>query len=121
MVNALTKSCSALGPTRFKTVRNEPLAELVTAVVGHLVRGPVLAHRGVAAVAAVSELVAESTSLREGHDPVAVHGNSSIGIRFMKGTKFSVGVCHYIGITKFFLHSIQISTSYGGISGGGQH
>ena len=121
MVNALTKSCSALGPTRFKTVRNEPLAELVTAVVGHLVRGPVLAHRGLAAVAAVSELVAESTSLREGHYPVAVHGNSSVGICFMKGTKFSVGVCHYIGITKFFFHSIQISTSYGGISGGSQH
>ena len=75
MVNALTKSCSALGPTRFKTVRNEPLAELVTAVVGHLVRGPVLAHLGAAAVAAVSQLVAEPGGGRKGHPPILVHGN----------------------------------------------
>ena len=115
----MTISCTAVRAARFESVWDEPLADQVTAVVGHLVRGPVLAHLGVAAVAAVSELVAESTSLREGHDPVAVHGNSSIGIRFMKGTKFSVGICHNVGITKFFFHSIQITTSYCGISWGG--
>ena len=106
MVNALTKSCSALGPTRFKTVRNEPLAELVTAVVGHLVRGPVLAHRGVAAVAAVSHLVPEAGGGCEGHDPVFIHCNTAIGVCFMESSQLFVRVWHYIGIAKCFFQGV---------------
>ena len=42
----------------------------VPAVVGHLVRGLVHAHGGVAAVAAVSGHVAEAARGRVRHDPV---------------------------------------------------
>ena len=71
----------------------------VAAVVGYVL-GPVLAHLGVAAVAAVSELVAEAARGRVGHGPVAVEGNPALGVRLVKSTQLFVGVWHDIGIAK---------------------
>ena len=92
----------------------------VAAVVGHVL-GPVLAHRGVAAVAAVSELVAEAARGRVGHDLVAVEGNPAVRVRLVKSTQLFVWVRHDIGITKSFFQRVQISTPDCGISEGSEH
>ena len=92
----------------------------VAAVVGHVL-GPVLAHSGVAAVAAVSELVAEAARGRVGHGPVAVEGNPALGVRLVKSTQLFVWVWHDIGITKSFFQRVQISTPDCGISEGSEH
>ena len=73
----------------------------VAAVVGHVL-GPVLAHGGVAAVAAVSELVAEAARGRVRHDPVVVEGNPALGVRLVKSAQLFVRVGHDIGIAKSF-------------------
>ena len=78
----------------------------IAAVVGHLVRGPVLAHRGVAAVAAVSHLVPEAGGGCEGHDPVFIHCNTAIGVCFMESSQLFVRVWHYIGIAKCFFQGV---------------
>ena len=98
----MTISCTAVRAARFESVWDEPLADQVTAVVGHLVQGPVLAHLGAAAVAAVSQLVLEAAGSGESHDPVLVHGHSALGVRLVKSTQLSVGVKHDVGITKGF-------------------
>ena len=79
----MTISCTAVRAARFESVWDEPLADQVTAVVGHLVQGPVLAHLGAAAVAAVSQLVPEAARGHERHLPILVHGNSSVRVHFM--------------------------------------
>ena len=71
----------------------------VATVVGNVL-GPVLAHGGVAAVAAVSELVPEAACGRVGHGPVAVEGNPAVRVCFVKSTQLFVGVLHDVGITK---------------------
>ena len=71
----------------------------VATVVGNVL-GPVLAHGGVAAVAAVSELVPEAARGRVGHGPVAVEGNPAVRVCFVKSTQLFVGVLHDVGITK---------------------
>ena len=101
MVNTLAKGCSAVGPTRIEPIGDEPLSVEVPAVVGHVL-GPVLAHGGVAAVAAVSGHVAEAARGRVGHDPVVVEGNPALGVRLVKSAQLFVGVGHDIGIAKSF-------------------
>ena len=78
----------------------------VPAVVGHLVRGLVHAHGGVAAVAAVSQLVPQAARGHERHLPILVHGNSSVRVHFMKSAQLFVCVHHDIRITKSFFHRI---------------
>ena len=109
MVNTLAKGCSAFGPTRIEPVGDEPLSQHVAAVVGDVL-GPVLAHRGVAAVAAVSGHVAEAARGRVGHDPVVVEGNPALRVRLVKSAQLFVGIWHDIGITKSFFQRVQIST-----------
>ena len=109
MVYTLAKGCSAVGPTRSEPIWNEPLSMHVSTVVGHVL-GPVLAHRGVAAVAAVSGHVAEAARGRVRHDPVVVEGNPALGVRLVKSVQLFVGVWHDIGITKSFFQGVQIST-----------
>ena len=105
MVNTLAKGCSAFGPTRIEPVGDEPLSQHVAAVVGHVL-GPVLAHRGVAAVAAVSHLIPEAGGGREGHDPVFIHCYTAIGVCFMESSQLFVRVWHYIGIAKCFFQGV---------------
>ena len=83
-----------------KSVWNEPLASQVAAVVGNLVLVPVHAHRGVAAVAAVSHLVAEAARGRECHDPVLVHGNPAVRVRLVKSSQLFISVRHDVRIAK---------------------
>ena len=92
----------------------------VATVVGNVL-GPVLAHGGVAAVAAVSELVAEAARGRVGHDPVVVEGNPALRVRLVKSAQLFVGIWHDIGITKSFFQRVQISTPDCGISEGSEH
>ena len=80
----------------------------VAAVVGNVL-GPVLAHGGVAAVAAVSELVPEAARGRVGHGPVAVERNPALGVRLVKSTQLFVGICHDINIAKGFFQVVKIS------------
>ena len=105
----MTISCTAVRAARFESVWDEPLADQVTAVAGHLVRGPVLAQLGAAAVAAVSHLIAEPGGAHEGHPPILVHGNSSIWVRLVKSTQLFVGICHDINIAKGFFQVVKIS------------
>ena len=117
----MTISCTAVRATRFESVWDEPLADQVTAVVGHLVRGPVLAHLGAAAVAAVSQLVAEPGGGRKGHPPILVHGNSSIWVRLMKSAQLFVGIWHDISIAKGLFQVVKISPPDCVIRNRGQH
>ena len=120
MVNTLAKGCSAFGPTRIEPVGDEPLSQHVAAVVGHVL-GPVLAHRGVAAVAAVSGHVAEAARGRVRHDPVVVEGNPALRVRLVKSAQLFIGIWHDIGITKSFFQRVQISTPDCGISEASEH
>ena len=100
MVDTNTIGCSAIRAARLESVRNEPLANQVSTVVWHLVPVPVLAHRGVAAVAAVSHLVAEAARCRECHDPVLVHGNPAVRVRLVKSSQLFISVWHDVRIAK---------------------
>ena len=83
----------------------------IAAVVGHLVRGPVLADGGVAAVAAVSHLVPEAARGREGHLLlVVVHGDPALRVRLVESLKLFVGVRHYICIAERFFQGVQVAT-----------
>ena len=101
-----TIGCSAVGAARFEAVWDEPLTDHVSAVVRYLVLGLVLALDGVAAVAAVSLLVAEAARGREGHDPTVVHCNSAVRVCLMKSSKLFVCVWHYVRIAKSFLQMV---------------
>ena len=83
----------------------------VAAVVGHVL-GPVLALGGVAAVAAVSLLIAEAARGREGHHPILVHGYPSIGVSLVKSSQLFICIWHDIGIEKSFFQVVQISPPY---------
>ena len=85
----------------------------IAAVVGHLVRDPVHAHGGVAAVAAVSHLVPEAARGREGHLLVGVHGDPALRVRLVQSTQLFVGVRHYIGIAERFFQGVQVTTPDG--------
>ena len=82
----------------------------VPAVVRHLVPGPVHAHGGAAAVAAVSHLVPEAARGREGHLLVGVHGDPALRVRLVKSSQLFVGVRHYIGIAERFFQGVQVAT-----------
>ena len=102
MVDTNTIGCSASRAAWLESVRNEPLANQVSTVVWHLVPVPVLAHRGVAAVAAVSHLVAEAARGREGHLLVLVQSYPALRVRLMQSSKLFVGIRHYICIAESF-------------------
>ena len=99
MVYTLAKGCSAVGPTRIEPIWNEPLSMHVSTVVGH-VWDPLLALGGVAAVAAVSLLIAEAARGREGHHPILVHGYPSIGVSLVKSSQLFISVRHDVRIAK---------------------
>ena len=74
----------------------------VPAVVRHLVPGPVHAHGGAAAVAAVSHLVPEAARGSEGHLLVLVQSYPALRVRLMQSSKLFVGIRHYICIAESF-------------------
>ena len=83
----------------------------VPAVVRHLVPGPIHAHGGAAAVAAVSHLVPEAARGREGHLLlVVVHGDPALRVRLVESSQLFVGVRHYICIAERFFQGVQITT-----------